>query len=286
MEQPSSSTTPGINVVHIQQMETPEVSVVTRSMQKNSDTPGQKTARQLDLEEQARIRQEVTKEVQEARKMQEAQGQKASIPTWQPKSVTDGCPTTTAQETRRADIALGKTKVHEEEDQTFEHADNKRTKKSHFSVKTMAAEDKMPWKMIPTASESSKNMFRPDYWFKPSLYTSENVVKIPQDGPGANGNTTDQVKSGAGESKKTVDLLGAEGKKLPIKDGGSTKTSEKVCDSLKPLPGMQGESRNSSDASTSRNAKAPEYDLWEDLIQLKLSITVDQLLTLVPNYRQ
>jgi len=40
------------------------------------------------------------------------------------------------------------------------------------------------------------------------------------------------------------------------------------------------------EASSSGNNKVSKYDLWEELINLKLSIIVNQLLTLVPNFRQ
>ena len=50
---------------------------------------------------------------------------------------------------------------------------------------------------------------------------------------------------------------------------------------------MQGDNRSSSaEASTSGNNKVSKFELWEELINLKLSITIDHLLTLVPNYRQ
>jgi len=45
--------------------------------------------------------------------------------------VSNGCPPSIAEETRKAKIAFEKMKVHEEEDPSLEHADNKRTKKVH-----------------------------------------------------------------------------------------------------------------------------------------------------------
>jgi len=164
--------------------------------------------------------------------VQEAQGPRKSIPTTQPK-----CLSPTEEETRKAEIAFEKIKVHGEEEQSLGHADNRKAKKIHFRLDTGDEEDNVPRKKCPMAQGSIKTVFQSEHWMNtipiaPRAQEEEDVGKDLRVGRGESGNPR------SSESRSSSEPRYQGGKDLPNKGKGSKESSNKVNNYLTPQSGI------------------------------------------------